>query len=103
MGVQILSNLNLDAATRQRLQALPGVNVKILPQHTAVWEVPDELARGQQVLVCKYPPQNLDAMTDLQFIQLSSVGFDHLRDRGLGDRPFRVCNARGLFDTAIAE
>src|SRR5207244_9012210 len=27
----------------------------------------------------------------------------HLRDRGLADRPLRVCNARGIFDSSIAE
>jgi phosphoglycerate dehydrogenase-like enzyme len=31
------------------------------------------------------------------------VGYEHLRDLRLADRPARVCNARGIFDTAIAE
>jgi phosphoglycerate dehydrogenase-like enzyme len=34
---------------------------------------------------------------------LASVGYEHLRHLHIADRPVRVCNARGLFDTAIAE
>ena len=60
-------------------------------------------AGGAEVLLCKHPPRNLDALTDLKMIQLSTVGYEHLRPLGLGDRPLKVCNARGVFDTAIGE
>jgi phosphoglycerate dehydrogenase-like enzyme len=53
--------------------------------------------------LCKLPPGNLGDMVDLKVMQISSVGYEHLRDRGLADAPFKVCNARGVFDTAIAE
>src|SRR5207244_209252 len=49
------------------------------------------------------PPDNLDVLTNLKLIQLSSVGYEHLRPLGMADRPLRVCNARGIFDTAIGE
>jgi phosphoglycerate dehydrogenase-like enzyme len=42
-------------------------------------------------------------MTGLRLVQLSSVGYEHLRHLGLADRPLRVCNARGVFDSAIGE
>jgi phosphoglycerate dehydrogenase-like enzyme len=42
-------------------------------------------------------------MTGLKLLQLSTVGYEHLRDLRLGDRPLCICNARGVFDTAIAE
>jgi hypothetical protein len=29
-------------------------------------------------------------------------GYEHLRSLGLADKPLRVCNARGIFDTAIS-
>src|SRR5205823_8229312 len=30
-------------------------------------------------------------------------GYEHLRGRGFADKPLRICNARGIFDTAIGE
>jgi phosphoglycerate dehydrogenase-like enzyme len=65
--------------------------------------VAPELLHGQHVLFCKAPPKNLDDLIDLEFMQIVSVGYEHLRHLGLADRPVRVCNARGLFDTAIGE
>ena len=62
-----------------------------------------ELLRGQHILLCKTPPKNFDDLTDLELMQLATVGYEHLRHLNLGDRPVRVCNARGLFDSAIAE
>jgi len=79
------------------------VTVEVLPPHHQAWELPDELARGTEILLCKRPPDNLGDMTDLKLMQLSTVGYEHLRHLGLADKPLRVCNARGLFDTAIAE
>ena len=61
-----------------------------------------ELLRGPEVLLCKFRRRTLD-MADLKLMQLSTVGYEHLRHLGLADRPLRVCNARGVFDTAIAE
>jgi phosphoglycerate dehydrogenase-like enzyme len=54
-------------------------------------------------MLCKFPPRNLDRMSDLKLMQISTVGYEHLRDLRLADRPLRVCNARGVFDTAIGE
>jgi len=48
--------------------------------------LPVELLRGPEILLCKVPPLNLDAMTDLKLIQISSVGYEHLRHLGLADR-----------------
>jgi phosphoglycerate dehydrogenase-like enzyme len=42
-------------------------------------------------------------MADLKMVQLVTVGYEHLRHLGLAERPIRVCNARGIFDTAIGE
>jgi phosphoglycerate dehydrogenase-like enzyme len=101
--VQVLSQLPLDRAAVGRLEALPGVAVRVLSSHETVWDVPQELLPWAEVLLCRRPPGNLDGMTGLKVMQITSVGYEHLRHLGLADRPLRVCNARGLYDTAIAE
>ena len=100
---QMLCDVALDEAARRRLEALPGVTLRTLPPHERGWELQEDLLRGPEFLLCKLPPRNVDAMADLKLIQLSSVGYEHLRNRGFADKPVRVCNARGLFDPAIAE
>jgi phosphoglycerate dehydrogenase-like enzyme len=88
--------------TLVRLRALPGVEVHIAGPRQGP-ERPAALLRGKQVLLCKRVPRNFDDLTDLEFLHLATVGYEHLRHLGLADRPVRVCNARGVFDTAIAE
>jgi phosphoglycerate dehydrogenase-like enzyme len=100
---RILSELPLDAAAIERLTALPGVTMQVHGPQERRWDVPAEFLRGPEILLCRFPPVNLDAMTNLRFMQLGFVGYEHLRHLGLADKPLRVCNARGVFDTAIAE
>ncbi len=100
---RIVTEVDLDEQALGRLAALPGMSVHPFPTHHQAWEMPDELVQGTEVLLCKRPPRNLDSMSNLRLIQLSTVGYEHLRHLGLADRPLRVCNARGLFDSAIAE
>ena len=99
----ILLSVTVDEAAVRRLEALPGVAVRAVKPEGRDWGVSDDLARGADVLLCKYPPRNLADLADLKVLQLSTVGYEHLRHLGLADRPLRVCNARGVFDTAIAE
>jgi phosphoglycerate dehydrogenase-like enzyme len=99
---QILSDVPLDEAAVRRLEAMPGVAVRQLP-HQRGWQVPTELLPGPVILLCKRPPRNLDALTRLRFIQLSTVGYEDLGQLNFADRPLRICNARGIFDTAIGE
>lgn len=100
---RILSALPLDEAAVGKLEAMPGVTVQQFPAHGAVWDLPEDLLRGPEILLCKVPPRNLDGMAALRLIQLGSVGYEHLRHLGFADRSVRVCNARGTCDTAIAE
>jgi phosphoglycerate dehydrogenase-like enzyme len=100
---RILSVEPLDDSAIHRLQALAGVTVQELPSPHGPWDVPDEWLRGSEILLCRVPPRNLDAMTDLKLIQLTSVGYDHLRDLGMAARRLTVCNARGTCETPIAE
>src|SRR5207302_9689846 len=100
---RILSDILLDEATLRRLEALTGAAVQVVPYHERGWELEDELLRGPEILLCKLPPRNLDRMADVKLIQLSTVGYEHLRGRGFADKPLRICNARGILDTAIGE
>ncbi len=101
--LQILTEVELDQAWLRRVQALPDVKLHVLPAHPKEWSLAGDLARATEILLCKRPPDNLGDLTGLKLLQISTVGYEHLRHLGLADRPFRVCNARGLFDTAIAE
>jgi phosphoglycerate dehydrogenase-like enzyme len=99
----VVSDISLEETALARLRTLPGVTWESLPAHKAEWDMPAELLRDRHVLYCKVPPRNLFDIADLRLMQITTVGYEHLRHRGLADRPFRVCNARGVFDTAIAE
>src|SRR5262245_44574774 len=100
---RILCEVTLDEASLRWLEALPGVEVRRLPAHPGEWDLPAELLPGPEVLLCKLPPRNLDALAGLKLIQISTVGYEHLRHFHFEDRAVKVCNARGVFDTAIAE
>ncbi|MFO0841451.1 MAG: D-2-hydroxyacid dehydrogenase [Gemmataceae bacterium] len=100
---RILVEVAIPPAALERLRALPGVQVETIEPHESWWELPADRLPGPEVLLCKLPPSNLDALPNLKFIQISTVGYERFRDMGFADRPVRVCNARGLFDTAIGE
>ncbi len=99
----ILVDADVGRAALERLRALPGVAVETAEHSSKPRALPAELLRPLHVLVCKHPPTNFDDLAALELMQLTSVGYEHLRDLGLADRPVRVCNARGIFDSAIGE
>jgi phosphoglycerate dehydrogenase-like enzyme len=99
----ILTEVAIAPGPMQRLQVLPDVAVHTVAPHTTICEWPPELVSTCFALLCKNPPANVDDLVSLAFMQISSVGYEHLRDLNFGSRPFPVCNARGVFDTAIAE
>lgn len=65
--------------------------------------LPVELIRDADILVCRTPPKNHAEMRSLKLIQLSSVGYSQLYGHHLVQRGIRAANARGVYDTAIAE
>lgn len=87
----------------ERLRSLPGVAVEVVDPLQSPRELPAELVRRQHVLFCKVPPRNFDDCSSLELLQIATAGYDHLHHLKLGERPLRVCNARGIFDMAIAE
>jgi phosphoglycerate dehydrogenase-like enzyme len=100
---RIVAEVPLLAPGLARLRALPGVTVHEVPHEKRSWEVPEALLKGTEILLCKLPPRNLDALTDLKLMQLATVGYEHLKEHGFEHRAIRVCNARGIFDVGIAE
>jgi phosphoglycerate dehydrogenase-like enzyme len=100
---RILVEVPLLPLALARLRTLPGVTVDELPHQPRDWEASPGLVAGTEVLLCKRPPRNLDALPDLKLIQISTVGYEHLKEHGFENRSIRVCNARGLFDVGIAE
>lgn len=100
---QVLVTIAVDPAGLERLKALPGLSVEVHGPFEKRTELPAELLRQTHILLCKAPPQNFADLTGLEFLQLATVGYEHLTDLKLGERPFRFCNARGIFETAIGE
>jgi phosphoglycerate dehydrogenase-like enzyme len=100
---QILTEVTLEKGGLRRLEQLPGVAVRVLVPHHAAWQLSGDLLNETEILFCKRPPDNLFDMPVLKWMQLSTVGYEHLRHFGFAERPVRVCNARGIFDTGIGE
>jgi phosphoglycerate dehydrogenase-like enzyme len=99
----VLIDAVLPSECLDRLRALPQVSVRTLTPELKARPLPAEMLRDTHILLCKLPPENFDDLRQLKLMQLSTVGYEHLRHLGLGERPICVCNARGVFDTAIAE
>ena len=86
-----------------RLQALPGMHVECIGPSNEARELPSKLIRDADMLVCLMPPKNHAEMSALKFIQVSSAGYAQLYALDLVRRGIRACNARGVYDTTIAE
>lgn len=99
----VLIDLMIDPACVEQMRRLPGVTIHQLDTSHAPQPRPPELLRQINVLMSKHPPKNFDDLTSLEYMQLATAGFDHLAHLRLSSRTFTVCNARGVFDTAIAE
>jgi len=95
----------VDPQALGRLRALPGLRVTVEENldEQETWSLPGEMAGGVHALLTSYAPANLRAMTALEWIQISSVGYTQLVGLGLPDAGVRACNARGIFDVPIAE
>ncbi len=100
---QVLVTIGVDPAGLERLKALPGVAVEVRGPFEKRADLPADLLRQTHILLCKAPPRNFEDVTSLELLQLATVGYEHLADLDLGARPFQFCNARGIFETAIAE
>lgn len=66
-------------------------------------EAAPEAIADAPILLCGAAPACLAEMRSLRLIQLFSVGYTQLHGHHLIERGVRACNARGVFDSAIAE
>ncbi len=102
--IQILIDVPVHKPSLDRLKKIPEVSVKVCdPVSEEALERPKSLVKDVDLLFCSEPPKNLDDMTNLKWIQISSSGFEHLIPLNLPKRKIIASNARGVFDIPIAE
>ncbi|BBO33626.1 D-2-hydroxyacid dehydrogenase [Lacipirellula parvula] len=103
--LKILVDVPADTAALERLKqrfSVDPVIVDPIAEEEAIWRSPD-LIQECRICFCTFPPTNLADMPNLQLVQIASSGYTQLAGIGLVEREVRACNARGVFDTAIAE
>ena len=100
----ILVDVPVHGPALETLRALPGVSVDVCdPIEEACVKRPKTLLAHKEILFCGAPPENLDDMSHLRWIQIASSGFEHLVPLRLSTRGILASNARGVFDVPIAE
>lgn len=98
----VLCEIALPTEAHQRLSKL-GLHLHLVSAHEKDWDFAPLGLPCPSALLCKRPPRDVANMAGLKWIQIGSVGYEHLRHHGFADQPVQVTNARGLFDSAIAE
>jgi len=100
----VLIDVPVHQESADRLAKVPGLAVKFV-DHPAEERrpLPSDLIRDVEILFCTRPPTNFEEMSNLRLIQIASSGYSQLFGLDLVRRKVRACNARGVFDTPIAE
>jgi phosphoglycerate dehydrogenase-like enzyme len=102
--LRVFVDVPVDLEPLERLRALGGVHIDCEPVPAETERPLDpERIRGAEVLFCTCPPANLADMATLRWLQIASTGYSQLFPHGLPARGIRATNARGCFDTPIAE
>jgi len=102
--VKVVVDLSVDAERLNRLSTLPNLSIEIAPGNKDEKRIlPSQIVNDAEILLCTFPPQNLDEMLNLKLIQISSAGYQQLQGINLPQRNIRACNALGVFDVPIAE
>jgi phosphoglycerate dehydrogenase-like enzyme len=103
--LSVLIDAPLTKADLGELLQIPGIDVRFAPPDTKdePRPLPRDLIADVQVLVCSFPPTNLDDMRQLRLIQLVSTGYNQLFGLRLPERNIIASNSRGVFDVSIAE
>src|SRR5690349_13676369 len=100
---RILVDVAVNHDALARLREMPGVDVSLVEPEERVRPQPAELLRDVSYLFCTFPPQNLDELRCLEWVQITSAGYNQLHGLQLPARGVRATNARGCFDVPIAE
>ena len=100
-----LISIKEDPAAFYRLREIcPELDVRVGPWINDKGQTMDpKLMKGTQVLLCEIPPANFDDFDALQWIQLTSAGYDQVFNLPVLERGIRVTNGSGNFDGPIAE
>lgn len=103
MAICLTNSDSLRTIAPAGLPTIPGIEIRLLPELSAdtAWPVADSVK--VVALFSTHPPPNLDAFPNVRWLQIESVGCNHLRQHRLPERQIAVTNARGIFDTPIAE
>ncbi len=85
-------------------QICPGADIRVGPwaDDVAV-NIPRELVKGAEVLLCETPPANFHQFDQLKWIQLTSHGYAQVLDLPIIERGIRVTIGTGVHDIPIAE
>lgn len=102
---KILIDIHVHPPALARLRALPGADVRVIPEpeENDSRPLPAELIRDVEILACTFPPANLAEMKQLRWLQITSAGYGQLSGLKLVERGIRAANGRGNFDVPIAE
>ena len=103
--MKVMVQVPVHEPSLDRLRALPGVSVNVLPSpaNEDVRPLPVSIIQDVDILFCAIPPANIAEMNSLKFIQITSSGYSQLYDLGLPERSIRAANASGVNDISIAE
>lgn len=101
----ILIALSHDDRCLKRIQdRYPYADVRTGPWITDTRTALDpDLMKGVNVLLCELPPANFEDFNCLQWIQLTSAGYNQVLDLPVIEKNIRVTNGLGNFDGPIAE
>ncbi|MBP1994021.1 D-2-hydroxyacid dehydrogenase [Paenibacillus eucommiae] len=101
--INVLVNMPVQPERLNQLQNMPGIRVEVVPYIEERHRLPKDMLRDQHVLFCSTPPDNIEDMTALKLVQISSVGYKQVMDIGLVEKGVRACSAQGVVDVPIAE
>lgn len=100
----VLIDAKVDAEGLSRLRALGDIDVSLAEGDSEDARIlPTELVRNVDILLCTFPPNNLDEMRRLKLIQITSAGYQQLSGLKLVEKGIQACNGLGEFDVPIAE
>ena len=98
--MKILVDAPIQKDRLDELRRLPGVLVETTAFSEEKRTLPKERIEDKNILFCMIPPENLDDMKSLEFIQISSAGYSQLFNLGLVEKGIRASNAQGVFRCA---
>ncbi len=100
----ILIDMEIHPEKLAYLKSLPQIGKVDLVDYAEEARVfPKELLEDKHYCLCLTPPANFSDMTSLEFLQISSAGFEQLYGLHLPEKGIRAANGQGVSDVAIAE